>query len=78
MEYSKLSKEQLIEEIGKREAEIEEIRQLSDAAQHLNPVEFRSLKWTYCRECGNRLVDTAGCNSCSAAKASYMSENGRE
>ena len=78
MEYSKLTKEQLIAEIGAREAEVTQVRELIDGMNRLTPVEYPALSWTYCRECGNRLVDAAGCNACSAAKAQLVSQNGRE
>ena len=79
MEYSGMTEEQLVEEIKLREVEVQGLRDAIDAQKSLTPVEHSGLKWTDCVECGNRTVDTAGCNSCSAAKAILrVSENGRE
>ena len=78
MEYSKMTKEQLVAEISAREAEVQQVREQIDVSKQLQPHEHKSLKWTYCRECGNRLVDPQGCNACSAAKAVLLSQNGRE
>ena len=79
MEYSAMTEEQLVEEIKLREVEVQGLRDAINAQKSLTPVEHSGLKWTDCVECGNRTVDTAGCNSCSAAKAILrVSENGRE
>ena len=78
MEYSKMTKEQLVTEIAARESEVQVIRDSIESSKALDPSEWSGLRWTYCLECGNRVVDAAGCNSCSAAKAVFVaSQNGR-
>lgn len=39
-----------------------------DTKLQLTPAELNALRNTFCTTCGNRLVDSEGCEDCKAAK----------
>lgn len=79
MAYADMTKEKLIEAIGARKAELDQVREAIEMQKNLTRDEFRALRFTYCRECNERLIDEAGCKACAPARkklVEYMRSNG--